>query len=107
MVGSLMIQDMNESDRVNQLVEHLNKASEILNTHGFDFWASWLRGDILQVQKFEVSGLEHLLSAFGGMGSINDVRIETASPSESGELNLLLRFHLSEIFNLASSLMPR
>lgn len=102
----MMIDDMDEEELVRQLIEHVAATSDILETFGFDFWSSWLREDIIRIRRFDVSGLEHLLSAFGGMGSINDVRLDAGPPSVAIDPNLQLQRHLSEIFNLASSLVP-
>jgi hypothetical protein len=102
-----MIENMDEGEQVAELIEHLTKASAILDVFGFVSWSTWLRSDLSRISKFDVSGLEHLLSAFGGMGSLNDVRLDTGSGSQDSDYNVQLRGHLAEAFQLASVLMPR
>jgi hypothetical protein len=97
---------MDEERGVKELVDHVQKASEILESFGFDFWSSWLRRDGLRIERFDVTALDHLLSAFGGMGSINDVRIDDTSLSGEQDPNTQLGFHLGAIYRLASSLLP-
>jgi hypothetical protein len=40
--------------------------------HGENHWVKWLEGDARLLRISDFRGVEHLLSAFGGMGSIND-----------------------------------
>jgi hypothetical protein len=47
------------------------------------FWAKWVSDDALRVRRGDYSGVEHFLSAFGGTGSINDLRFDAATKQES------------------------
>jgi len=39
-------------------------------------FADWLEGDQLKIANGKTRALQHLLSAYGGMGSINDILLE-------------------------------
>ncbi|MDQ2988610.1 MAG: hypothetical protein M3R60_05870 [Pseudomonadota bacterium] len=58
---------------VQGLAESLESASEFLLKYGVPSWASWLAKDARFVRNGDFYGVEHLLSAFGGMGSLNDL----------------------------------
>jgi hypothetical protein len=51
----------------------LVQASERLRTLGYERWANWLQRDRELIEAGDLFGVTHLLSAFGGMGSINDL----------------------------------
>jgi hypothetical protein len=55
------------------LCQMLDEASELLSSFGSSQWADWLRMDAGFIRGLDFYGVEHLLSAFGGMGSLNDV----------------------------------
>jgi hypothetical protein len=57
----------------------LDEASELLSAHGATQWADWLSKDARLIRASDFYGIEHLLSAFGGMGSFNDVVLCSAS----------------------------
>lgn len=48
---------------------------ELLERYGEARWADWLAADLRAIRKGDACGLDHLLQAFGGMGSINDLVI--------------------------------
>jgi len=58
---------------VQGLAESLEYASDFLLKYGVPSWASWLAKDARLVRNGDYYGVEHLLSAFGGMGSLNDL----------------------------------
>lgn len=55
------------------LVAALDEAIEILEQAGESHWKVWLERDRQLIAGQNASGLAHLLSAFGGMGSFNDL----------------------------------
>jgi hypothetical protein len=61
------------------LSQLLDEASELLSAHGAMQWADWLSKDARLIRSSDFYGIEHLLSAFGGMGSFNDVVLCSAS----------------------------
>jgi hypothetical protein len=61
--------------KTNKLISLLDKAIALLRRHGISHWADWLEKDKGLLEKSDYYGIEHLLSAFGGMGSFNDLYI--------------------------------
>lgn len=55
------------------LSQLLDEASELLSAYGATQWSDWLREDARLIRVSNFYGIEHLLTAFGGMGSFNDV----------------------------------
>ena len=55
------------------LAQLLDEAANLLRTYGVGNWAAWLKTDAERIRRSDFYGVEHLLSAFGGMGSLNDV----------------------------------
>jgi len=91
------------------LIAMLNEAASILRRHSLINWASWLERDARLIERSDFDGIEHLLSAYGGMGSINDVGLGEPDPENVG----LLRPHhddsrlqelIAEIHSLATQL---
>lgn len=61
------------------LTELLTAAEELgtlLQRYGERHWADWVMGDWRRIQDGDASGIDHLLAAYGGMGSLNDVLID-------------------------------
>jgi hypothetical protein len=54
------------------LSKYLNEIANLLEASGDKHWASWLRQDAVSIENGDIRGIRHFLSAFGGMGSIND-----------------------------------
>lgn len=48
----------------------MNEAIELLQSVKEKQWSTWLAHDAALVEKRDLRGIEHLLSAFGGMGSL-------------------------------------
>lgn len=65
------------------LIRALDDAIRILTTAGEEHWRSWLERDRRLVANGDACGLEHLMNAFGGMGSFNDLML-TAANGHSG-----------------------
>lgn len=96
---------------IDTLAEMLDKAEALPRSYEQIQWAKWLSNDARMIRSLDGYGIEHLLSAYGGMGSINDVvlqRITTGNevvvPESDNERFALLR---NEIYVLARSLRSR
>jgi hypothetical protein len=63
------------ANKIEKLIRLLEDATELLRSHGVNGWADWLSRDVEYLKKRDFYGIKHLLSAFGGMGSFNDVII--------------------------------
>lgn len=94
---------------IDRLATLLEEAEVLLRKHGISHWADWLGKDARLIRGLDFYGVEHLLSAFGGMGSLNDLGL--AQPSENNPSILVAssddpRFHalLSEIHARATRL---
>ncbi|MDR7253982.1 hypothetical protein J2X46_002972 [Nocardioides sp. BE266] len=87
----------------------LADAVRLLEGVGEQHWAAWLRGDLRRLRRGDGFAIEHLLSAYGGMGSINDVLISPhnghdVSEHEGEVTTAELRRLLSAIYHSASGL---
>lgn len=71
------------------LVAMLQEAAALFRKHEIAHWAAWLEKDALLIQKSDFYGVQHLLSAYGGMGSLNDIGLAEVDPKKPG----LLRIH--------------
>jgi len=80
---------MKMEQKKEKLISYLSSAISILQKHGEKHWASWLDKDKNLLEKSDYYGIEHLLSAFGGMGSLNDLYIckENGHDIESNQIS--------------------
>jgi hypothetical protein len=60
-------------DRQARLIDLLDEAATLLNTHGETQWTSWLAKCKRKLGTNLDGGLDYVLGAFGGMGSFNDL----------------------------------
>jgi hypothetical protein len=66
--------DEREADeRYTRLVADLSTLHEWLEAVGESHWARWLDSARQQIVAHDGNGLTHLLRAYGGMGSLNDL----------------------------------
>jgi hypothetical protein len=70
-----VVADGRAGDQQEALLVALDQALGLLRQHGATFWADWLAADRAGIARGERPALEHLLGAFGGMGSFNDLVI--------------------------------
>ncbi len=94
---------------IRELAEMLETAQALLAKHEEYHWSDWLAKDARRVRNLDLYGVEHLLSAFGGMGSINDLIIHPINGhsihvSEVDSVNEKLRLLLKKISTLANKL---
>lgn len=104
-----ILQDTPVAEGIARLLETIEAASSLLRRYGVEFWAKWLADDATRIRSRDFQGLEHLLSAYGGMGSLNDVYIcpENGHPvaaEDVAAVNKQLQHLLSRIFKLAERL---
>lgn len=92
-----------------KLAEILDEATAILRQHQIQHWAAWLARDAQLIRNKDFYGIENLRSAFGGMGSLNDLNLAVRHP-DNPELLISSpddeRFHclLNQIRTLAGTL---
>ncbi len=92
-----------------ELVERLRQLQASLERLGEAHWAGWIARDIDLLELSDFYGIEHFLSAFGGMGSLNDLVIHplnghTCSEAEVESVNARLRAELSDAHALAAEI---
>jgi hypothetical protein len=93
---------------IQALAELIEKAQALLTKHGEKHWASWLEQDTRRIRNLDLYGIEHFLSAFGGMGSINDLVLHPINghliqESETDAANT----ELANLLNRASALAKK
>ena len=76
------------SDSTIELLSTLEQAVQLLRDASQQRWADWLERDRRLIASGDFYGVEHLLQAFGGMGSINDIALR--EPSKNAALGSLL-----------------
>lgn len=99
----------NVHPEIKALAEVLERAQALLTKHGEKHWAFWLEQDARRIRNLDLYGVEHLLSAFGGMGSINDLVLHPLNghliqESETDEANTKLANLLDKANRLAKKL---
>jgi len=93
---------------IETLAHMLDQAEALLRSYEQVRWAEWLAKDARLIRSLDGYGVKHLLSAYGGMSSLNDV----VSQRSNGGVGVLIdagdneRFDKlrSEIYGLASRL---
>ena len=95
---------------VDVLERDISLGIAVLRRHGADFWADWPEADARRIAAGDVHGLKHLLQAFGGMGSFNDLFIHSVngdpiSDSDALAVNAELDRLRSSIYDNAKALL--
>lgn len=67
---------MTLEQQVERLISVLEERASEHECVGEANWAEWLRKDAAWLRRGDLHGVVHLLGAFGGMGSINDSRVD-------------------------------
>ncbi len=57
------------------LLRSIAELIQLLETVGEERWAEWLRSDLQRLTTGDAHALRHVLSAFGGMGSLSGLMI--------------------------------
>lgn len=97
----------NQHPDIESLVLKLREAERLLRDHQEPRWADWLSNDAQRIHRLDFYGVEHLLLAFGGMGSLNDVVLQRHEGAVSIALqkeNELFDALREEIYSLAHKL---
>ena len=63
------------TSRLDELLKVLDEIIQLLEADGEQLWSNWLRQSRDWLLNSDFAGIEHLLSAYGGMGSFNDLII--------------------------------
>jgi hypothetical protein len=95
--------------KIAQLTKLIDEAQQLLRKHGEEAWANWLEEGCSRIRDRDFTGVQHILSGFGGMGSFNDLYICPTNHHAIEERNVdrvnnKLRALSSEIYKLARDL---
>jgi len=71
--------------KLDELLATLDELIQLLESDGEQHWSKWMRQSNTRLSNSDYSGIEHLLSAYGGMGSFNDLVI--CQSYENGEFH--------------------
>lgn len=61
--------------KLDELLETLSDIIQLLESDGEQHWSRWIHQSYERLRNSDYSGIELLLSAYGGMGSFNDLVI--------------------------------
>lgn len=75
--------------KIRQLIIILEQIECLLVTCGEQHWSAWITRDITAIKKHDFHGIVHLLSAYGGMGSFNDLWLCAANGHRIGESEIM------------------
>jgi hypothetical protein len=89
---------------VARLAGLLDELATLLAAHAQERWAEWLARDATLLRAGDGYGVLHFRSAFGGMGSLEDV-ILSPGPTESAADDWF-RSLRTEAWNLSTALVP-
>jgi len=94
---------------IEMLIVTLDEIVALLRKHEIDRWADWLNKDARYLRNSDFHGVEHLMSAFGGMGSLNDLVLAEVSADNPEYLvtspdDALFQSLLNKIHSLGSKL---
>ncbi|MCB1939991.1 MAG: hypothetical protein KDE64_12430 [Rhodocyclaceae bacterium] len=94
---------------IQELAKLLERIHLLLAKYGEKHWSAWLARDARLIRNLDLYGVEHFLSAFGGMGSINDLVLHPINDHQNreGEIdaaNIELGTLLEEAYKLGKKL---
>ncbi|MCP1518682.1 hypothetical protein J2Y74_002992 [Pseudomonas migulae] len=93
--------------KTEELIRVLDQLATVLESDGNTHWSLWIRKARALLLDSDYSGIEYLRSAFGGMGSLNDLILGQSSDNgvlcwKPGHVELNERF--DELRNKAAQL---
>ena len=68
-----------------ELLGTLQSIVDVLSADGEVHWTAWMEQSRVHLEARDYRGVEHLLSAYGGMGSFNDLVIGQRNSGDSFE----------------------
>lgn len=76
------------AQKTRQLIAILEQIVQLLAIHGEQHWSAWITQDITAIKKYDPNGMVHLLSAYGGMGSFDDLWLCAANGHRVDEMEV-------------------
>jgi hypothetical protein len=97
------------ADEVDELMKRLSETITFLRKYKENSWADWLQQDHDWIAQRNFRGVQHLLNAFGGIGSFSDLLIHPANGHELQEdevvpVNKRLNALCGELYELAAKI---
>jgi len=88
------------------LISKLRELATIFRSFDVIHWVEWLKEDVKLIEDGDLEGIHHLLSEYGGMGSITDVFITPKAgykiaEDDISQVNNQISSMLSEIYSNA------
>ena len=92
--------------KTTELCERLRETAALLKRAGESHWAAWMDKSLRRIENSDLSGVDYLLGAYGGMGSFNDLILMSAnghsvSDADYRSVNDRLDALRSEMYQLA------
>jgi hypothetical protein len=69
------VTDSDFDARLARLIRNLNEIADLLRKHGESHWLRWATTCRTELDTHDAAAFDHVLGAFGGMGSLNDLLI--------------------------------
>jgi hypothetical protein len=92
---------------LDRLAKAMDQFAAFLRDVGETRWSDWVSSDAERVRSGDYGGVDHFLSAFGGMGSINDLAF-MGSASDDREAKWRSRDEVAEpAYELAKEIQRR
>lgn len=89
--------------KTRQLIALLEDLTAVLRKLDQDHWADWMSESVRSLQRGDFWGITHLLGAYGGMGSFNDILVDLVGVLPSDDVMRTRRLR-SEVSALAQEL---
>lgn len=92
------------------LIHKIRELESLFRSYGIDHWADWLTEDLELISAGDLEGISHLLSAYGGMGSMSDVFITSKAgdpidEKDTSRVNSRVNSLMSNIYTLATQIL--
>ena len=108
-IGKLWRSAQKMGPKTSSLIAVLSELIELLERDSETHWSNWMRNAKSRIEASDYSGITHLLGAYGGMGSFNDLilgqslqRGKIVWKDNQAELNEELSRLRSEAWELAT-----
>lgn len=97
--------------KTQELIDVLDQLVAVLSGDGNGHWSKWMRTAAARLRNHDASGISYLLSAYGGMGSLNGVVLgyhsvggQLQQKPGSGDLNVRFQALRDRAWELADSI---
>lgn len=96
--------------KIQELLESLDELATIFELHGDQDWSQWIRHHASEIRRGNLGAVRHFLTAYGGMGSLNDRYLCTQNgdritDAETAYVNAQLSQARSNAWSLARELL--